>query len=225
MVTTSQPLIGKCITTSSWVMVIKEAQKKERSNDHGGKAMIESREEALSFKTQPTVAEMRQWLQDRKQETDKKTKKPKYLAKQLELMEVVVERACVERNDTQAAATPLLWCLHGGPGVGKSHVLKLVKEFFEFLGYRSNVEYVMTALQAIMAEQLDGDTLHHALGITPAQFKKAGASAEGAASKRAKEVSTFLEQCRWLVIDEVSMISVVAWTRHARESSSMGNCC
>ncbi len=49
-----------------------------------------------------------------------------------------------------------------------------MREFFESIGYRSDVEYVMTALQAIMAEQLTGDTLHHALGIMPAKEVGAG---------------------------------------------------
>ena len=58
-----------------------------------------------------------------------------------------------------------------------------MREFFESIGYRSDVEYVMTALQAIMVEQLTGDTLHHALGIMPAKFKKAQGAGEVGAGK------------------------------------------
>jgi len=68
-----------------------------------------------------------------------------------------------------------------------------MREFFEEVGYRSNVEFIMTALQAVTAEQLTGDTLHHALGITPAKFKKAKTE-NGEASKRAREIAKFLEQ-------------------------------
>ena len=61
---------------------------------------------------------------------------------------------------------PLIWCLHGGPGTGKSFVIKLLRELFtQVLGWEMGVEFQMAALQAVMAEQIGGDMLHHALGI------------------------------------------------------------
>ena len=98
-------------------------------------------------------------------------------------MTKIVDRVCEEGVDVRKTTAPLLWCVHGGPGVGKSHTLKLMREFFESIGYRSDVEYVMMALQAIMVEQLTGDTLHHALGIMPAKFKKAQGAGEVGAGK------------------------------------------
>ena len=45
--------------------------------------------------------------------------------------------------------------MHGGPGVGKSHVLKLLRELFEeVLGWNMGLEYQMAALQAVMADLL-----------------------------------------------------------------------
>ena len=90
-----------------------------------------------------------------------------YKEKQFEVIGRVAERICAEMEDQAALTEPLLWCMHGGPGVGKSHVLKGVKDLRQFVGYQNNVHYVMTALQAVMAEQLEGDTLHHATGLVP----------------------------------------------------------
>ena len=58
----------------------------------------------------------------------------------------------------------LRWVLHGGPGTGKSYVLKLLKELFEsVLGWQRGVQFEVVALQATNADALDGDTIHHAL--------------------------------------------------------------
>ena len=188
-------------------MLIKTAQNIERQKDQGDDKADSERHESCTKREVPTAQQMRQWMQRKKDEKRSESTVPEYTAKQLEFMEKIVKRACEERGDDQRTTDPLIWCMHGGPGVGKSHTLKLMREFFEFIGYRSNVEYVMTALQAVMAEQLQGDTLHHALGITPAQFKSNSGSETFGATKRQTEVARFMEQCRWLVIDEVSMIS------------------
>ena len=158
----------------------------------------------------PSAAELRGWLADKKaavhKEGDRKGESM-YTPKQIQVAALIVERVCEEMGDDAKTTTPLYWCVHGGPGVGKSHTLKLMRELFNFIGFRSDVEYVMTALQAVMAEQLEGDTLHHSLGVTPSQFKKSMKANDGGATKREMEISKFLEQCRWLVIDEISMIS------------------
>eukprot|EP00973_Karenia_brevis_P045055 6241056-Karenia_brevis.AAC.1 len=54
----------------------------------------------------------------------------------------------------------------------------------------------MAALQAVVAEQLNGDTLHHCCGL------KRGIQDLGASSKRQSEVAKSILQWRWLVIDE-----------------------
>ena len=69
-------------------------------------------------------------------------------------------------NDSHNFGEPLRWLIHGGPGTGKSHVIKQVKALFrDVLHWDMGVEYQVVALQAVMADQLDGDTIHHACGI------------------------------------------------------------
>ena len=58
--------------------------------------------------------------------------------------------------------------MHGGPGTGKSHVVKrVVKEelFDQILHWQQGLDYQVIALQAVMADLLNGDTIHHACGI------------------------------------------------------------
>ena len=92
--------------------------------------------------------------------------------------------------------------MHGGPGVGKSEVLKLIRQLFEEVcGFSMGLEYQMAALQAVMAEQLGGDTLHHCCGISRTS------SQADSNTKRQTEVAKSILQWRWLIIDEISMVS------------------
>ena len=56
--------------------------------------------------------------------------------------------------------------LHGGPGTGKSQVIKLLKEqlFEKELQWTAGIDFQIAAFQAVNADGIDGDTLHHALG-------------------------------------------------------------
>ena len=98
---------------------------------------------------------------------------------------------------------PLRRLLHGGPGTGKSHVITLLRELFGKLGWQQGVHYQVVALQAVMAQLIGGDTIHHACGIKA--FKKGAEYDDGTASQQttAKRVL----QWRWLSIDEISMES------------------
>ena len=63
---------------------------------------------------------------------------------------------------------PLRWLIHGGPGIGKTKfVMNIIKEelFQGVMKWNMSVEYQIVALQAVMAELLGGDTIHHACGI------------------------------------------------------------
>eukprot|EP00959_Pyramimonas_sp_CCMP1952_P284127 5938786-Pyramimonas_sp.AAC.1 len=57
--------------------------------------------------------------------------------------------------------------MHGGPGTGKSHVLWILrKELFEgIVKWTIGVHFQIAAFQAVMAQLLGGDTMHHACGI------------------------------------------------------------
>ena len=93
--------------------------------------------------------------------------------------------------------------MHGGPGTGKSYTLNLVrKELFEqILGWQQGIHFQVVTLQAVMAEQLDGDTIHHALGLN-----WNGAS-NGISEAKLLELCATTLQWRWLFIDEISMVS------------------
>ena len=62
---------------------------------------------------------------------------------------------------------PLRWAMHGGPGTGKTHVINIIKEelFGKVLKWNTSVEFQIVALQAVMADLLQGDTIHHAFNI------------------------------------------------------------
>ena len=61
---------------------------------------------------------------------------------------------------------PLRWVIHGGPATGKSHVLTLIKELLvKELLWEQDVQFAMVAPQAVVADLLGGDAIHHALGI------------------------------------------------------------
>ena len=186
--------------------MINAAKKIEKNNEEACPNNDVVREADCKLVTLKNPDQIRAWFVNKRHEKTE-SGKPLYNEKQLQVICKVVNRICEEMEDKAHVTEPLLWCMHGGPGVGKSHVLKGLKELFEFVGYQNNVHYVMTALQAVMAEQLEGDTLHHATGLVPKQFKKIPKFETGA-TKRQQEVSKLLEHCRWFIIDEISMVSV-----------------
>ena len=64
-----------------------------------------------------------------------------------------------------------------------------------------NIGFVIqySVMQAIMAEQIDGDTIHHALGINP--FGKQQPDAEE--NQKQGTVANMLLLWRWLITDEI----------------------
>ena len=102
----------------------------------------------------------------------------------------------------EALSEPLRWVLHGGPGTGKSYVLKFLRrELFEnVLQWQHGVDFQIVSFQAVMAELLDGDTIHHALGLD-----WSGDRTQSLA--RAMECAGRSLQWRWLILDEFSMVS------------------
>ena len=139
--------------------------------------------------------------------------------KQYEAVALVAERV---KQELKAAADlkedfgePLRWLFHGGPGAGKSHVTKIIKEFFvDVLHQDMGVHFQVVAFQAVMADLLGGDTIHHACGIPVMERAAAGAD-----HQRHMEIAKKLLQWRWLVIDEISMVSarLLAHMAYGRE--------
>ena len=102
----------------------------------------------------------------------------------------------------QPWSKPLRWVLHGGPGTGKSHTLKMLRRelFEETLGWTHGVHFQVVSFQAVMAELLDGDTIHHALGLDWAGDRNQNMLRT---LRRTQETL----QWRWLILDEFSMVS------------------
>ena len=92
---------------------------------------------------------------------------------QIEVLKKVAERVCMEMHvlvsgDYDSLPEPLRWSMHGGPGTGKTHVIKIIKEerFEKVLKWNTGVEFQIIALQAVVAVfLLSGDTVHQAFNI------------------------------------------------------------
>ena len=81
------------------------------------------------------------WLEKPRQEKTK-TGQVRWKQAQIEMMDIIIQRMATELADTRIGTAvaetkaklpksdPLLWLLHGGPGTGKSEVLKLVQKMF-----------------------------------------------------------------------------------------------
>ena len=64
----------------------------------------------------------------------------------------------------------------------------------------------MLALQAVSAELLEGDTIHHALGVNPFNKKTDGKSCAKATARQTEVAKQVSQRC-WIFIDEISMVS------------------
>ena len=87
------------------------------------------------------------------------------------MLSLVVNQVCKEIRASNTGNytdwSPFRWSMHGGPGTGKSHVIKIIKsELFEqVLKWKIVEDFQIVALQAVMADLLGGDTIHHALNL------------------------------------------------------------
>ena len=129
---------------------------------------------------------------------------------QFEVVKKVVDRVCDEMDvlasgDYDALSEPLHWSMHGGPGTGETHVINILKkELFEkVLKWNFDVKFQIVALQAVVADLLSGDTIHHAFNLPV--FGKSGS--EPAGDKGDLNTMKAILQLRWLIIDQVSMVS------------------
>ena len=163
------------------------------------------------------VRATQQWLRAIKDES-RSRRKGCCNEEQVEFLNIVGERVLEELISGEAygaaqdATTPLRWVLHGGPGTGKSHVInKVRRELFEDrLHWRRGQEFDVVALQAVMADLLDGDTMHHAFGLSR------DTNRDDQSLAKHVEMAKRLLQLRWLFIDEISMVSVELLARLER---------
>ena len=146
------------------------------------------------------TAEADAWLAKVKQEVN---------AEQFDVINKIVDRIMLEEREMLTpgdnTSDPLLHLMHGRPGVGKSHVLKELRQFFEeVMKWTIGVEFNIVALQAVMATALGGETLHHVAGINP--FAN-GAKSSYEQHQSSERLSKRHLATRWLIIDEISMVS------------------
>ena len=193
--------------------VLEEARKSQRKERSLGATLrdAEEREPSLRALTSATAEEIDAWLAELKQRRrDDDATKPYCNKKQFKAIKLVAKRVQHELRFTEGETSegfgePLRWLFHGGPGTGKSEAVRIIKkELFEgLLKWDMGVEFQTVALQAVMAEQLGGDTIHHACGIPVFNGRECHGDDVQTHLKVAKRVL----QWRWLIIDEISMVS------------------
>ena len=125
--------------------------------------------------------------------------------KQAEVCRKVASQVMQEiSSESPGALEPLRWAVHGGPGTGKSYVLNRIrKELFEdILGWKQGAEFQVVTLQAVMANDLKGDTIHHAFGLN-----WQGLGDERISGHKLLDLSAKALHWRWLIVDEISMVS------------------
>jgi len=190
--------------------ILKEARASQRKEDSltSQIAAAEARYGKVDVYGDATAEDIQRWLH--KVKTQKKNDGRAYLNdEQYVMVELVAQRIMKEMqagsDESADFGEPLRWLLHGGPGTGKTHVIKVIKDelFGEILGWDMGVEFQIVALQAVMANLLGGDTIHHACGI--AAFRR-GVSSEQEFQNH-MEIAKKVLQWRWLIIDEISMVS------------------
>ena len=198
-------------------MCLKECLKSARASqrqDKSGPALVDadSCDPQVQTYGSCTMQDIKAWLRKIQLQKDESEKRLFLHRSQYEIVENIALRTCDEidvfaRNDFSTIGEPLRWSMHGGPGTGKTHVIKILKEelFGKVLKWNIAVEFQVVALQAVMADLLGGDTIHHALNI--GIFGKAIKSREGAKENKAIETMKALLRLRWLIVDEICMVS------------------
>jgi len=129
-------------------------------------------------------------------------------AMQLAVLKRVAERVKQEWLEEQAGLVgisqeePMFDLIHGLPGAGKSEVIAWIQQLFEeVLGWTSGSQYICLAYTNAAAANISGVTIHSWADI---KWQDGGQRAEPV------DVSKVFLRCqslRWLLVDEVSMVS------------------
>ena len=98
---------------------------------------------------------------------------------------------------------PIMGLAHGPSGTGKTVNIRWVQRMFiEALGWTHGVQYVCLSYLNAMAADIDGFIVHHWAGIP------VGEEEEGTAgTKDTAKMSTRCQCLRFILIDEISMVS------------------
>ena len=195
--------------------LVKEARKAPQGGAEAEDAVAEEaleREPTVRTRgIRATVRAVHEWVTELRTRVDEKGR-PICNRAQHAFIERVARRVVEEMQTGEAQGgarsglpDAMRWVLHGGPGTGKTHAVKLLhKELFEdILGWSQGLQFQFAALQAVTAEMVDGDTLHHAFGLSWGQ-----SAADTTPLTKGLQQAQRMLQLRWLIIDEISMVSV-----------------
>ena len=96
----------------------------------------------------------------------------------------VNRNAAHQHAQPQSLSEPVLACLLGIPGSGKSTCIRLLRSFFEeAIGWEEEIDFQFLASQNTMAALIGGKTVHHwgaiPVSLTHAQEKANAKSKEG----------------------------------------------
>ena len=166
------------------------------------------REAVLSNRKQATKEDVKEWLealQNRRRGDGRMFVNADQFAAVANVAQQVRRELPGRDGCTPLPSEPLRWVVHGGPGTGKSHVVRdVIKHelFDQILHWHQGLDYQVIALQAVMADLLKGDTIHHACGI-PVRKKGAEGDVVIQGQKAVGEQSLYW---RWLIIDEFGMV-------------------
>ena len=198
---------------------LREARRRENEPDGPGQQPTPRRASTRPHGTQAQIEAVRAWLEDLKTRANSEGRRI-CNAEQHGFLSRVVDRLVHEMRTGEMQSgsradeeDSLRWVLHGGPGTGKTHAIKLLRtELFEgILGWQAGIHFQMAALQAVTSDMLDGDTLHHCFGLT-----WGNGSTEQTSLTKGQELAKRLLQMRWLIIDEISMVSLELLARVER---------
>ncbi|CAE7251314.1 pfh1 [Symbiodinium natans] len=152
-----------------------------------------------------TADKLHTWLNSKKIQSTLNEQQKSFM--QLIVNRILVEYNLTPSNDTRLQADePLVWLLHGGPGSGKTHVLKCMRALFQdVLGYVQGIDFETAAFQATNAADIRGKTLHASCGLSMGRHSLD----KGMSPDTAKRIALW----RWLIIDEIGMVSATLLTQ------------
>jgi len=129
-------------------------------------------------------------------------------AEQMAFLRTVADRLKIEAREELCgtkscnASEPIFDLLHGVPGCGKSQIIQWIRDAFEkYLDWTHGVQFVCIAFQNTMAAHISGSTIHHWTGIPIGEG--------GTTTKNLHNFSVKCQSLRWVIIDEISMVSAL----------------
>jgi len=192
-----------------------KAAQRSRSNEDkfASKCNAQSREERealLSQRKQATQEDVSEWLEalnERRREDGSLFVNKEQFNAIAKVARKVIAELPNRKGLVPPVSDPLRWVVHGGPGTGKTHVVRdVIKDelFEQVLCWQQGLDFQAIALQAVMADLLKGDTIHHACGIP---VRKKGADGDDVVIQSQKAVAEKSLYWKWLLIDEFGMVS------------------